>query len=657
MDLVSISVRQIAKTSMRGLLDKAYVLAFFIHGDEELASRLVIGAAEKLEVAATAQAKRLYYHPVTRNSRHRMWLSDEHLLQRLIYIESEPFERRKEQLLTCDKEDLIVHFIKHLIRIALRRNCFYMAIGVSRVLHHYSTAETIQLYEAVAQDPVNLKDDYYYRSRKGVLMKELRERFGDLLHTYKSSHGEERFDTADQSSVYVELVRQCLTFFTPWTTPCLVPETFAGFHAIPGLMAHSARKQDQAEVNRVHAVVHPECYARLIRGFGFEAPEKMLAVPRFFLRQDKNQGMRGKRDAPKLTDEQLEFIEQELAHRTQRRKSFAKGWLRIAVDGVERARLSPNVDHRRVIKIDKNAELVEVFTDDSEGELLLATYLITHSEAHDKASVHAVRLESGKRITFETAGSGDGNVTLSVDYRVGLPDRLSNKLAGVLSVLPFRSPALLLTVVLALVVFALIGVRAYLQTKTNHSPVVTASPAPENQETIGLTAVSPTPAPSAPVRKHREKLKRAQGEQTIAATPNIRQPEEQKTTELTREPLGEMPGVSLGDVRKVAIDSAGDNEQVRLLMAMLRASLTNADVITLTEKPDEADAVLKVIIKHRPLHRLSIRALLVNARGDVLWPAGSQGAVYSGTPDAIVSRLKIDLLGKILRARSMIEKR
>lgn len=673
---------------MRGFLKKAYVLAFFIHGDDELATRLVIGAAEKLEVAATAQAKRLYYRPVAhkglhrsdaRDARHRIWLSDEHLLQRLIYIESEPFERRKEQSVACDEEDLIVYFIKHLIRIALRRNCFYMAIGVSRLLHHYSTAETMQLYEAVAQDPVHLKDDYYYRSRKGVLMKELRERFGDLLHTYRSSHGEERFDTADQPGVYAELVRQCLTFFTPWATPCLVPDTFEGFHAIPGLVAHSARERDQAEVNRVHAMVHPECYARLIRGFGFEAPEKMLAVPQFFLQQDRNHGMRGRRDPPRLTDEQIEVIEQELAHQTLRRKSFTKGWLRINVDGVERARFDPDVDNRIEITIDKTAELVEVLTNDSEGELLLATYLITHYEAEDRASVRAVKLETGKRITFEIANSAGeaGNVTLSVVYRAGahtvamrLLGRVANKLAGVLPVLPFRSPALLLTLVLALFVFALIGLRAYLQTKqkqpTNHSSVTAASPAPANQGAVGLNVGTPTPAPSAPLPNRREEPKRASNErkppkekQTFGSTPNIHQPEQQKTAEITREPTGAIPGVLLGEVRKVLIDSAGDDEQVHFLVAMLRTKLANANVITVTEKPEQADAILKVtakssIVTRGQMHRFSVRALLINARGDTLWPAGSKGsgAVYSGSAEAIVSRLKTDLFGEILRARN-----
>jgi len=659
---------------MRGLLQKAYALAFFIHGDEEIATRLVIGAAEKLEVAATAQAKRLYYRPVAhrsdaRNARQRMWLRDDHLLQRLIYVESESFERRKEQSAACEEEDLIVYFIKHLIRSALKRNCFYMAVGVCRLLHHYSTAETMQLYEAIAQDPVHLKDDYYYRSRKGVLMNELRERFGDLLHTYRSSHGEERFETTDQPSVYAELLRQCLTFFTPWSTPCSVPDRFEGFCAIPGLVARSAREQDQAEVNRVHAVVHPECYARLIRGFGFEAPEKMLAVPQFFVRQNRNGGPRGSRGAPTLTGEKIEVIEQELARQLLRRKRSTGGWLRIAVDGVERARFDPNVDDRKVIAIDSTAELVEVLTNDSQGELLLATYLITHADDRSQSSVHAIELENGERITFEITGSTD--LTLAVVYRarantiaMRLRGLVADRLAGMLPVLPFRSPALLLTLVLALFGFALIGLRLYLQTKQkqpiDHSVVTTASPSLENKEAVGVN--SPTPSPSAPApnrgeeprRANNNERKRSKEKEALGPTQNTRQPEEQNTVESTRDPAGEFP-VSLGEVRMVFVESTSDDEQVRFLVAMLRAGLANGNVIKVTAKLDDADAVLKVSATSRgQIHRVSVRATLVNAQDEVLWPVRSKGAaaVYSGSAEAIVSRLRADLFGEILRARN-----
>ncbi len=78
------------------LISSAFVLAYFIHGDKGTAIKIVTGAMAKLEVATTAQGKRLYYRPIGRSLlrqqglgryRNKVSFGDSHLLQRLIYIE------------------------------------------------------------------------------------------------------------------------------------------------------------------------------------------------------------------------------------------------------------------------------------------------------------------------------------------------------------------------------------------------------------------------------------------------------------------------------------------------------------------------------------------------------------------------------------------
>src|SRR5689334_2067884 len=127
-------------------LNKAFQLAYFIHGDKATAMQIVTGAMTLLEVAAAAQDKRLYYTPtgraLARKARTKVSLSEIHLLQRLIYVESEPFEKRKEAIETSlGEEDMITHFIKHLVKIGVKRNSFYVTLGLSRLLHTYTTSE------------------------------------------------------------------------------------------------------------------------------------------------------------------------------------------------------------------------------------------------------------------------------------------------------------------------------------------------------------------------------------------------------------------------------------------------------------------------------------------------------------------------------------
>src|SRR5919205_3885273 len=106
------------------VIQQAFALAFFIVGDEREALLVVREALGKLAVAAAAQVKRLYYAPTRRTlrlrarpaNRTKVSLSETHLLQRLIYVESEPFERARElRREALRAEDLLVHYVKHLI--------------------------------------------------------------------------------------------------------------------------------------------------------------------------------------------------------------------------------------------------------------------------------------------------------------------------------------------------------------------------------------------------------------------------------------------------------------------------------------------------------------------------------------------------------------
>src|SRR5689334_23835798 len=94
-----------------------------------------------------------------------------------------------------NEEDLLVYFIKHLVRITTKRNAFYVTLGVSRLLHSYSTLETMEIYNAVIGEPERVKDDYYYRSRKAVLMHEMSQRFGQLIRACRQQTGEEGLET------------------------------------------------------------------------------------------------------------------------------------------------------------------------------------------------------------------------------------------------------------------------------------------------------------------------------------------------------------------------------------------------------------------------------------------------------------------------------
>ena len=378
------------RVSTEEVLNKAYRLAYFLHQDKGIAIRIVSAATLKLNVAMAVQSKRLYYVPVGRFSRgesrrtdafrNKALFSDLHLLQRLLYSESEPYERQKELAVqaessgvradgdTASEDDLLVYFVKHLVRITTKRNAFYVTLGVSRLLHSYSTLETMEIYNAVIGEPERVKDDYYYRSRKGVLMHEMYQRFGQLIRACRQRRGEERFETQHGSSEQRSLVRECLRLFTPWDTQCPVPSDFDPFRTvIARLTSKNGEDENRIEVNRIHAVLHPDCFGKLVAAFGYGAPEERIEVPRFFSDQMDDQSPPRQRRAPTdLSAEELAEINDMLSEQAgRRRRSSPAGVIRIMVDGVERCRLNPAEQSSISFSAQEDAETIEVKTTDS----------------------------------------------------------------------------------------------------------------------------------------------------------------------------------------------------------------------------------------------------------------------------------------------------
>ena len=281
------------------MLRRAFRLAYFIHSDRKVAVRIVTAAISKLNAYAATQDKRSYYRTSCRSRtlgskvispRTKVSLSKLHLLQRLVYVESEPHERQEEQRqsVRIDEERLITRYIKHLINITLMRNSFHVTLGVSRLLYNYTTAESMKLYDLIIQNPERAKDDAYWRERKARLMRELKDRFGQSIAVVRGPHGEERFQTREDSARYLDLVKQCLQMFTPWDTPC----PLRGAGRAPGeIEALTFRGSDpdeehKIEVARMHAVIHPDCYERLVDGLGLDSSARRLKVPKFFHNSD-----------------------------------------------------------------------------------------------------------------------------------------------------------------------------------------------------------------------------------------------------------------------------------------------------------------------------------------------------------------------------------
>jgi hypothetical protein len=685
----------ITLNSTDGLLNRAFHLSSFIVGDREAALRIVTGALAKLQVAITTQGKRLYYTPTGRHwsrsarsdhSRNSISFSELHLLQRLIYIESEPYEIALEQgkgSTPVSEEDLVIHFVKHLTKKTIKRNSFYVTLGLSRVLHSYTTVQTMDIYNAVIQDPERVKDDYYYRSRKGVLMQELKQRFGDLINICRGPRGEERFQADDNPHRFVQLVRQCLDFFTPWHTPCLVPAGADPIRdGIPSLSALSRDDENKVEVNRIHAVLHPDCFSRLTAGLRFDAPETRLEIPRFFYsNRTSDNGSNGTRhNLPKLNEEELTSIKEQLEGNAARRKAAPASLLRIIVDGTEYALIDLRETRTVRFSLENDAELLEVRSRDKAGEdLLLASHLLPSIEGHNGIEIGkaSIILEGGQKIVVCTSLDMSGtNSIVEVKYRETnafraaslLLDQISRLFRNGLSRGVFKQRwiyASLVSGVLLAIALGLVfkyartenpGVIAYNQQVSERNgavkpgEIVPTSPA---SNTSGTSSADEKNAPNSS-NTSPEQLAKSESPVTQKSArfsaqekrPDTRTPESQAEREGNTRSVVPLPStLSLAAVKKVHVEIEGDEALAKNLREMVTKRLQADNRISLALNRDEADGLLKVIlIKGAGTEPDRANVELINARGDVIWPNSQARGKYSGSPARMSANIVRDML-------------
>lgn len=367
--------------------ERAFRLAYFIHSDRRLAVRITGHALSRLEASVARQRKRRYYLPLGK-TRTKVSLDELQELQWLVFCESETREKRQEQedCAGLRDADWVIRFVEHLVAITVNRSAFYVGLGLSRLLFSYTTTETINIYDAVRQDAERSKDEPYFRKQKAILMRQMKERFGAVLQTCRVSHGEERFVTREDSARCAALVRECLDMFTPWGTSCVLPERFDPVGDTIDALRFGGEEPDgehPVEVRRMHALLHPDCYQRLVIALGFAPPAQRLSLPVFFC-SGSGSGDSGRNGVggspPGLLEGEHAEISRLVKNQTKRRRKAASDTLSVRVDGAERVTLG--LDDLRPVRlvVGDAARLVEVIGRDEGGEILVTNFLLSRSE-------------------------------------------------------------------------------------------------------------------------------------------------------------------------------------------------------------------------------------------------------------------------------------
>ena len=342
-------------TLTRAHVTRAFGLAYFFHPDRATALEITARAIGKVGLAERAQARRVYYKPKGRNLRlgadprplrTKISVDRAHLLQRLVLLECDLLDRQHEQqggAATLSDEEFVLRFVRVLVGSSSRRNSLYVATGLGRILHGYSTAEVQEIFAVVVQDPERTPDDSYVRSVKQRLFGELKRRFDGLVRTRTGPRGEEVFETVEPSPRWRKLVDSCLDRLTPWDTSCPVPR---GFDALAQTLkwlrpiGADPDAEHPIEVRRMHSLIHPDCFARLTKGLRLRPPAEVLTVPRLYRPEgppDAGGGPPDRSHPPPLDDPDFARLRSAVSSEDKAGRGVTHVIFRV--DGSERARL------------------------------------------------------------------------------------------------------------------------------------------------------------------------------------------------------------------------------------------------------------------------------------------------------------------------------
>jgi hypothetical protein len=659
------------------LISAAFQLAYFIHDDRAGAMHIAISALRKLKVASTAQSRRAYYTPTGqsgyRAARTKVSLSDLHMLQQLIYIESEVYERIAEQgqKESLGQLDMIIRFIKHLVRITIKRNSFYVSLGLSRVLYNYTIGEAIEIYSSVVQDPERARENYYYRSQKASLMRELKERFGDTLRVRKAKHGEERFEAQEDSKQYLELIKTCLFQFMPWQTKCVLPADFNPSKSIVAPLLFKGNHPDEehgVEMNRIHTLLHPNCFRHLVLALGLDPPDRRLEVPYFFLMKDDSGSLGHRLNPPSLSEKEIDVISDRITKEAGHRMKHRGKLLSILVDGIERRRMDISRTYSLRLEIEAGTELIEVRSCDSPEEILLATHLLAHDESGLRPSKTEVVLEGGQAISFEIqsvdkASSETSSGLVTIRYRETHPMRvvslLSRRLTfyllagfdirkwrGILTSKPAQIFLFLLMGIASLLVYF-----RFIDKPDQPIVAVQKEPAQSDEGKAHPPATSP-PAP--PETTQETEKQKAESEST---PPKTQQQEPSlgartPSTERTRAPMPRSRSVMLLAVKRIIVSTPDDGPLSRQIRELLTKGLESSGRFDIVARKEEADAMLDISrVQALEGGKVSLALQLVNAEGQTLWPRNikTAGTRYSGYPADVTDLVLKDLYNDIQR--------
>src|SRR5262249_41975416 len=190
-------------------------IGWTIHRNDIIATQLVIRGFLYLPSEMAGQDRRTK-KKVSRGT--KIYLDHPQMVQKLILILSEPYEREQEKANICALEDMLIRYLKHLVSYYLEHNSSHVVLGQARFLFDYEPRHLGWLYGKVVPDKIMGGDKQMKRIYEAIY-EELDRRFAGQLKKTSSRHGRKIFKRLKDPENYAGLIQTILRRFNLWSTP------------------------------------------------------------------------------------------------------------------------------------------------------------------------------------------------------------------------------------------------------------------------------------------------------------------------------------------------------------------------------------------------------------------------------------------------------
>lgn len=293
----------------------------------------------------------------------RIHFSDFRVCQKLIFQVANEIEREQENTEVVSQKLLTIRYLKYLVMVSLDHNILFLITGFSRVLHNYSTNETIKVCLSLYPGYSYKHLDRQIKKAKATLLEHLQDRFHNYVKVVDNRLQSITATNLATVQVMTDLINNSLNQLVLWDTECLTDLS----------IFNNLQPYDIILIGQQmsHLIIHPNCYTYLTDELQLNKPDTRLEIPKFFVANHRIDDENDPFDPPDFTEDVPKVLEAVKQHFDEV-KQCRPNQLAIYIDYKKRGLINLHQTNKFFLKLVNEGRQLEIY--DEESNLFLISH-------------------------------------------------------------------------------------------------------------------------------------------------------------------------------------------------------------------------------------------------------------------------------------------